>query len=48
MQVFLAALASYPDCFATNPRLSFEEHRASLIEPLSLRVEQAHRDEESS
>ena len=33
MQTFLAALASYPDRFAANPRISFEQHRGSLMPP---------------
>ena len=33
MQSFLAALASYPDRFAANPRLSFEQHWGSLMMP---------------
>ena len=35
MQAFLAALASYPDRFAANPRISFEQHWGSLIMPPS-------------
>ena len=31
MQTFLAALVTYPDRFAVNPRISFEQHRISLI-----------------
>jgi len=27
---FLLALASYPDRFAVNPRITFEEHRSSI------------------
>ena len=30
MQSFLEALASYPERFATDPRISFEQHRSSL------------------
>lgn len=30
MQLFLEALASYPEQFAADPRLTFEEHRSSL------------------
>ena len=33
MQAFSAALASYPDRFAANPRISFEQHWGSLIMP---------------
>lgn len=33
MQTFLAALVSYPDRFATNPQISFEQHRISLMMP---------------
>ena len=33
MQTFLAALASYPDRFAVNPQVTFEEHRVSLMPP---------------
>jgi len=31
MQTFLQALASYPDRFAINPRMTFEEYRSSLV-----------------
>ena len=31
MQTFLLALASYPDRFARDPRITFEEHRSSLV-----------------
>ena len=30
MQTFLLALASYPDRFARDPRITFEEYRSSL------------------
>jgi hypothetical protein len=30
LQKFLQALDSYPDCFAKNPKLSFEQHLRSL------------------
>lgn len=30
MQSFLEALASYPERFATDPELTFEQHRTSL------------------
>jgi len=33
MQTFLAALVTYPDRFAVNPRISFEQHRISLMVP---------------
>lgn len=33
MQTFLAALVSYPDRFAANPDISFEQHRTSLMMP---------------
>ena len=33
MQTFLAALVSYPDRFAANPHISFEQHRTSLMMP---------------
>lgn len=33
MQTFLAALVSYPDRFAANPQVSFEQHRISLMMP---------------
>jgi hypothetical protein len=29
---FLQALDSYPDRFAMNPRISFEEHRSALVQ----------------
>ncbi len=32
IQSFLQALHSYPDRFARNPRLSFEEHRSGLVQ----------------
>jgi hypothetical protein len=32
MQVFLLALASYPDRFAMNPKVSFEEHCCSIMQ----------------
>jgi hypothetical protein len=31
IEIFLAALASYPEQFAVDPGLSFEEHRSSLM-----------------
>lgn len=31
IQTFLEALKSYPQGFAANPRLTFEEHRNSLL-----------------
>jgi hypothetical protein len=31
MQTFVKALASYPDRFAVNPRVSFDQHRISLM-----------------
>jgi hypothetical protein len=34
MQTFVAALASYPDRFAANPRISFSEHLYSLMIPV--------------
>ena len=33
MQTFLAALVTYPDRFAANPQISFEQHRISLMMP---------------
>ena len=36
MQSFLLALDSYPERFATNPGISFEEHRSSLVEIATL------------
>jgi hypothetical protein len=30
MQAFLDALASYPERFATDPQLTFEQHQSSL------------------
>lgn len=33
MQTFLLALASYADRVARDPEVTFEEHRASLMEP---------------
>lgn len=31
MQTFILALASYPDRFAANPHISFDQHRLSLM-----------------
>ncbi|HEV2400957.1 MAG TPA: hypothetical protein VGS27_28750 [Candidatus Sulfotelmatobacter sp.] len=31
MHSFLKALASYPECFAANPQMTFEQHRTSLV-----------------
>jgi len=36
IQTFLAALTSYPDRFAVNPGITFEEHRISLMSPGSI------------
>ena len=51
IQSFLEALASYPERFATDPRLTFEQHRSSLttagpatpavVEPISTRDKRA-------
>lgn len=35
MQSFLEALASYPERFATDPRITFEQHRTSLAPPVA-------------
>ena len=48
MQVFLAALVSYPDRFAVNPRVSFEQHRVSLMAPGELTVFAARRANDDS
>jgi hypothetical protein len=32
IQSFLRALDSYPERFSTNPGISFEQHRSSLVE----------------
>ena len=32
MQRFLQALRSYPERFASNPRLTFEEHCSGLVQ----------------
>jgi hypothetical protein len=31
MQAFLRALESYPDRFASDPTITFEQHRSNLI-----------------
>ncbi len=31
MQTFVLALVSYPERFAANPRVSFDQHRISLM-----------------
>lgn len=33
MEVFLLALSSYPEHFARDPRITFEQHRCSLVPP---------------
>ena len=33
MQTFLLALASYADRVADDPKITFEQHRVSLMEP---------------
>ena len=33
IELFLEALNSYPERFAANPQITFEEHRASLMLP---------------
>ena len=33
MQSFLLALNSYPDRFAREPQITFEQHRSSLVPP---------------
>jgi hypothetical protein len=33
IEAFLQALNSYPERFAANPHITFEEHRASLMLP---------------
>ena len=35
MQTFLLALASYADRVAADPKVTFEEHRVSLMGPVS-------------
>jgi hypothetical protein len=35
IETFLLALASYADRVASEPKVSFEEHRVSLMAPLS-------------
>jgi hypothetical protein len=35
MQTFLLALASYVDRVASDPKVTFEEHRVSLMGPVS-------------
>ena len=32
MQVFLQALTSYPDQFAANPEISFDEHCGKIMQ----------------
>jgi hypothetical protein len=32
IEIFLAALASYPEQFTVDPGLSFEEHRSRLMQ----------------
>jgi len=36
MQSFLRALDSYPERFAQDPGISFEEHRSSLVPAASI------------
>jgi len=35
IQTFLKALASYADRVASDPKVTFEEHRVSLMVPVS-------------
>lgn len=42
MQSFLQALRSYPERFARNPRLSFEEHCSGLVQ--TAKAESRRRD----
>jgi hypothetical protein len=35
IQAFLQALTSYPDRFAANPRMTFDEYQLSLVAALS-------------
>jgi hypothetical protein len=35
MQAFLRALESYPDRFASDPTITFEQHRSNLIPVVS-------------
>lgn len=35
IEIFLRALDSYPARFAANPKVTFEEHQASLMAPAS-------------
>ena len=35
MQTFLLALASYADRVANDPKVTFEEHRVSLMGPIN-------------
>ena len=37
MQAFLRALESYPDRFASDPTVTFEQHRSNLIPAASAR-----------
>jgi hypothetical protein len=36
IQSFLQALDSYPDRFARNPGITFEEHRSGLVQTASV------------
>jgi hypothetical protein len=51
MQSFLEALDSYPECFARNPGVSFEQHCSSLMtfarDESGLATQQADRAQES-
>jgi hypothetical protein len=33
IQAFLLALSSYPERFARDPQITFEQHRRSLVPP---------------
>jgi hypothetical protein len=37
IQSFLRALNSYPDRFAREPEITFEEHRNSLVQTIAVR-----------
>jgi len=43
MQTFLQALASYADRVASDPEVTFEEHRVSLTAPVSSTASQRWR-----
>jgi hypothetical protein len=48
MESFLQALESYPERFASNPHITFEQHRSSLVSPALPAPAESSRDASES